>query len=146
MKPREPENHILCGTCFGEYERGHKDRGLQKGLKGRTVLKRVPADVDHDDVCCVCGQISAPDVRFLMDVEDLPSNWCKGEHPDLREARGKCECGTTTVYSIWDFVDDLADVVAKCGNCDKPITLKWSPDDHEPVFATSDFEGPAASD
>lgn len=127
MNPRKPEQHILCGTCSYEYDHGINDRGLQRGLKDRTVLKKVAADVDHDDVCCVCGQISAPEVKFLMDVEDLPSNWCKGEHPQLQRAEGKCDCGVTTVWLIWDFVDDLDDIQdAKCDKCDKTITLEWT--------------------
>jgi len=131
VNPRKPEEHILCGTCFGEYERGINDRGLQQGLD-RTMLQRISHDVDHDDVCCVCGQISAPEVKFLMAVEDLPDNWCKGEHPQLRDAEGKCGCGTNTAYAIWDFVDDLAvDVAAKCNACEKPITLEWTDGESE---------------
>ena len=62
-----------------------------------------------------------------MDVEDLPSNWCKGEHPQLQRAEGKCDCGVTTVWLIWDFVDDLDDIQdAKCDKCDKTITLEWT--------------------
>ena len=127
MDVRKPENHILCGTCAYEYDRGLHDRGLVKGIQGRTVLKRADTDDDFDDVCCVCGQISAPDKRFLMDVEDLPSNWCKGEHPQLRAAEGKCDCGTTTAFSIWDFAD-IEDVEAKClgEGCELQLKLKWS--------------------
>jgi hypothetical protein len=127
MEARKPENHILCGTCAGEFERGLNDRGLQDGLKGRTVVKAAVED-DFDDICCVCGQCSAPEARFLMDVEDLPSNWCKGEHPQLERAHGKCDCGTTTAWLLWDFVDveDVTD--ATCGGCDKVITLEWTDD------------------
>ena len=131
MKPRKPHQHVLCGTCSGEYDRGRNDRGLQEGLKGRAVLKHVPVEAEADDLCCVCGQISAPDKRFIMSVADLPHNWCKGQHPNLRAAHGKCDCGRTTAFEIWDFVGDAADVDATClkEGCGLKIELVWTDDE-----------------
>lgn len=79
---RDPNLHMLCGTCHGEWKRGHNDRGLHDGLRGVKVkIMSYGSDVP-EEYCCVCGQRDQPTALFWLAVDRLPENWCGGDHSD----------------------------------------------------------------